>query len=129
MANVAAVIRTPDGETFAAVNVSNDVGGICAEAAALPRVLAESTSPPEIIVAARLGAVVTPCGCCRQLMSDRFPDMAVIPCMEGNLRKVPISTLLPHPGSSPRRAAPEPLGFGRRGARGPALWGRDRHAG
>lgn len=97
VANVAAVIRTADGETFAAVNVSNDVGGICAEAAALARVLAESTSPPEIIVAARLGGVVTPCGRCRQLMSDRFPDMAVIACMEGNLRKVPISTLLPHP--------------------------------
>lgn len=87
VANVAAVIRTADGETFAAVNVSNDVGGVCAEAAALARVLAEIYIAPEIMVAARLGAVVTPCGRCRQLISDRFPDMAVIVCMEGNLRR------------------------------------------
>ncbi len=52
------MIRTADGETFAAVNVSNDVGGVCAEAA------------------------------CRQLMSDRFPDMAVVATTERSIRPV-----------------------------------------
>ena len=37
VANVAAVVLTADGETFAGVNVGNDVGGICAEVAALAR--------------------------------------------------------------------------------------------
>ncbi len=97
VANVAAVVLTADGETFAGVNVGNDVGGICAEVAALARTLTESTSRPELVAAARLNGVVTPCGRCRQLMIDRFPELAAVVCVDGMLRKVPIAALLPFP--------------------------------
>ncbi len=83
VANVAAVVLTADGETFAGVNVGNDVGGICAEVAALARALAVSTSRPELVAATRLDGVVTPCGRCRQLMIDRFPDIAAVVCVDG----------------------------------------------
>jgi cytidine deaminase len=66
------VVLTADGETFAGVNVGNDVGGICAEVAGLARALAVSTSRPELVAATRLDGVVTPCGRCRQLMIDRL---------------------------------------------------------
>jgi cytidine deaminase len=62
VANVAAVVLTADGETFAGVNVGNDVGGICAEVAALACALAVFTSRPELVAATRLDGVVTPCG-------------------------------------------------------------------
>jgi len=97
VASVAAIIRTADGETFAAVDVRSDVGGACAEVAALGRALAESSSRPELVVAARVGGVVTPCGGCRQVLSDLFPDILAVAAVDGILVKLPMEALLPLP--------------------------------
>jgi len=79
---------------------------VCAEPIALGRALLEGDGTVEAVVAVRHPkpdetdremAVVSPCGACRELILDHWPDALVIVKDVGGLMKLPIRGLLPHP--------------------------------
>jgi len=96
---VGAALRTRSGKTFAAVHVEAYVSrlGVCAEAIAIGMAASAGDTEIEMIVAVRhTGQVVSPCGMCRELISDYAPDARVIvPGPQGE-KAVPIETLLPN---------------------------------
>ena len=92
---VGAALRTRSGKTFAAVHLEAYVGriAVCAEAVALGMAAAAGDTELEAIVAVRAnGTIVSPCGMCRELISDYAPDCVVI---LGEGEAVPVASLLP----------------------------------
>ena len=95
---IAAALRTRDGETYAAVNVDTRLRrmGVCAEIVAIGMAAAAGNTEIEAIVAVnRDGLVVSPCGACRETIADYAPDARVIVPGEAGPEEIPISTLLP----------------------------------
>ena len=94
-----AALRTKKGKEYSAVHLEANVGriGVCAEAIAIGMAAADGDSDIETIVAVdRLGHVISPCGMCRELISDYSPDAKVIvPTDQGEVI-VPILDLLPN---------------------------------
>lgn len=81
---------------FSAVHLEATVGriAVCAEAVALGMAAAAGDTDVAMIVAVnQAGAVVAPCGMCRELISDYAPDALVIV-----------------PGSHPDRPTVAPIG-------------------
>jgi cytidine deaminase len=79
--HVGAALRTKSGKIFSAVHLEAYVGrvAVCAEAIAIGMAAAEGDTEIEIIVAVdRQGKVVSPCGMCRELISDYAPSCRVI---------------------------------------------------
>ena len=104
--HVGAAIRTKTGKIFSAVHLEANVGrvAVCAEAIALGKAISEGESAFDTIVAVRRPAgatsdtaiaVVSPCGMCRELLSDYGPDLRVIFVEDGLIRKTTILALLP----------------------------------
>ncbi|MDJ0958748.1 MAG: cytidine deaminase [Arenicellales bacterium] len=93
-----AALRTKTGKEYSAVHLEANVGriAVCAEAIAIGMAAVDGDSDIEIIVAVdRLGNVISPCGMCRELISDYAPDAKVIvPSGQGEAI-VPIAELLP----------------------------------
>ncbi|EFL32274.1 cytidine deaminase [Streptomyces viridochromogenes DSM 40736] len=94
---VAAAARARDGRIVTAVNVYHFTGGPCAELALIGAVAAQGVYELDTIVAVgdRGRGVVPPCGRCRQVLLDYFPDVKVIVGTDGRPRTVPITELLP----------------------------------
>lgn len=103
--HIGAALRTKSGKIITAVHVEAYVGRItvCAEAIALGKAISEEKEF-ETIVGVRHPApdeenreirVVTPCGMCRELLSDYAPDVDVIIPYEGEIVKCKITELLP----------------------------------
>src|SRR5262249_25145539 len=96
---VGCALRTRSGRVFVAVHLEAYVGriAVCAEAVALGMGAAAGDTEVEAIVAVdRDGAVVSPCGMCRELISDYAPEARVIVPVPGGVEAVPISVLLPN---------------------------------
>jgi cytidine deaminase len=106
---IGAALRLKNGAIFTGVHLEAYVGrmAVCAEAIALGRAVTEATnSKIETIVAVRHPAmseetrdikIVTPCGMCREMISDYSPEaMVIIPAESGAGIKVPVGQLLPH---------------------------------
>ena len=104
--HIGCAIRTKTGEIMTAVNMEAYVRkvSICAEAIAIGRAVSDGEKEFETIVAVRHSApgelgdyikVVTPCGMCRELISDYCPDVDVIIPYESNIVKCNIKELLP----------------------------------
>jgi len=77
---VGAVLVTPDGQTFGGANVENASYGlaICAErSAAVSAVSAGCREFTDVYVAGPENVSVTPCGACRQFLSEFNPRMRV----------------------------------------------------
>ena len=95
-----AALRTKKGKEYSAVHLEANVGriAVCAEAIAIGMAAAEGDSDIETIVAVdRLGKVISPCGMCRELISDYSPDAKVIiPSRQDEVVIVPILDLLPN---------------------------------
>ncbi len=94
--HVGAALRTNAGAVFSAVHLEATVGriAVCAEAVALGMAAAAGDTDVAMIVAVnQAGAVVAPCGMCRELISDYAPDALVIV-----------------PGSHPDRPTVAPIG-------------------
>ena len=110
--HVGAALRTKTGKIFTAVHLEANVGrvAVCAEAIALGKAISEGESAFETIVAARSTgeeiAVVSPCGMCRELISDYGADTRVIFAERGELQKCVALDLLP--GKYTRVAAGAP---------------------
>lgn len=105
---VGAALRSRDGRIWTGVHLGATVGrlSICAEAIALGRAVMDGDGTIECAVAVRHPkpeetvrdiAVVSPCGACRENLSDYDPAVLVIINTPNGLRKVPINVLLPSP--------------------------------
>ena len=97
--HVGAAIRTRVGRIFAAVHLEATVGrvAVCAEACALGIAATEGDTEVECVVAVnRHGNIVTPCGMCRELISDYSPEARVIIPGQDGPTTVGIAQLLPN---------------------------------
>lgn len=105
---VGSALRLKDGRVYTGVHLEAYIGriAVCAEAVALGRAFTEAgNSQIDTIVAVRHPSpneesqeikVVSPCGMCRELISDYSSDaMVIIPDKDGKLSKVSIAALLP----------------------------------
>jgi cytidine deaminase len=95
---VGSALRTRSGRVFSAVNVGANVGrvAVCAEAIALGMACAAGDSDIDTVVAVnRNGEIVSPCGMCRELISDYAPQARVIIAEDPASRIVPVGDLLP----------------------------------
>ena len=99
-------LRTRSGRVHTGVHLDTYVGraSVCAEAIAVGKALAEGDGDIECIVSVRHPRpretnqeiqVVSPCGICRELLSDFARDCAVIIPANAGLARVPIAELLP----------------------------------
>jgi cytidine deaminase len=96
---VGAALRTRSGKIFSAVNVKANVGrvSICAEAVAIGMAAAAGDTDIERIVAVdQKGRVISPCGMCREMISDYAPQAEVIVSGDDGLEILKIAELLPH---------------------------------
>ena len=102
---VSAALRGRDGRIWTGVHLGATVGrlAICAEAVALGRAVLEGDGSIATAVALRHPkpeeslreiAIASPCGACREMITDYAPDAWVI--VPGGV-KLPIRTLLPVP--------------------------------
>ena len=96
---VGAALRTRSGRTFAAVHLEANVDriGVCAEAVSIGMAAAAGDTEIETIVAVRYsGEVISPCGMCRELISDYAPEARVIVPGRDGEQVVPVASLLPN---------------------------------
>ncbi|MFH8380339.1 cytidine deaminase family protein [Kitasatospora sp. NPDC018058] len=94
---VAAAGRNADGRIVTAVNVYHFTGGPCAELVLIGAAAGQGAYDLTTVVAvADQGrGVVPPCGRCRQVLLDYFPEAEVIVERDGQLRALPVPDLLP----------------------------------
>jgi cytidine deaminase len=102
----AAAARAGDGRVLTGVNVLHFTGGPCAELVVLGRAAAEGVDELIQIVAVgdRDRGILSPCGRCRQMLLDVFPNIRVVVRTGSSTQAVPIAELLPwanrrNPGS------------------------------
>jgi len=96
---IGAALRTRSGHIYCGVNLGTIVGraSVCAEAVALGMAAAAGDTDVDCIVAVNeAGDVVSPCGICREMLSDYAPDARVIVPAEPAPRVVPLAELLPN---------------------------------
>ena len=105
--HVAAALRTKSGRIFTGVNLETSVGrmSVCAESIAIGKAIMEEGEAFDLIVAVRHPkpggqeqeiSVVPPCGICREVLTDFYPDTFVIVPVDGTLKKFQVSDLLPY---------------------------------
>ncbi len=97
---VGAAIRTRDGQVFGGCNVENAAypQGTCAEAGAIAAMVAAGARDiAEVLVVAGGDMTVTPCGGCRQKLSEFSSDDTVIVMagLEGERERTTMAELLP----------------------------------
>ncbi|AKA48391.1 hypothetical protein IX51_04000 [uncultured archaeon] len=104
--SIGAALRTKDGKIFTSVHIEASVGriAVCAEAIAVAKALYDGSSQFDTIVAVKHPRpsnpdqsmkVVSPCGMCRELVSDYDRTAKVIYPDNGKLRKSDVLDLLP----------------------------------
>lgn len=94
---VAAAGRARDGRIVTAVNAYHFTGGPCAELVLVGAAAAQGVYELDTVVAVgdRDRGVVPPCGRCRQVLLDYFPDLKVIVGEGDRVRSVLVTDLLP----------------------------------
>jgi cytidine deaminase len=104
--SVGAALRTSDGKIYPAVHIDANVGriAVCAEAISVANALYNGSKKFDTIVAVQHPKkgddeqeikVVSPCGMCRELISDYDLNTKVIYMEGGRLKKSDILDLLP----------------------------------
>ena len=96
--HIAAALRTRSGRVFSGVHLEAYVGriAVCGEAVAIGAAATGGDTDIDTIVAVNeLGQIVSPCGMCRELISDYAKDARVIIERDGEPVIVPVSDLLP----------------------------------
>ena len=97
--HIGAALRTRSGAVFTGVHLEAYVGriAVCAEAIALgAAAIAGDTDIDTIVAVNELGEVASPCGMCRELISDYAPSAKVLIPNGTEPISVPVSELLPH---------------------------------
>ena len=109
---VGSAVRMRSGKVYSAVNLDTHVGrvAVCAEAAALGKAVSEGEDEIESIVAVlqmspedETPMVVSPCGMCREMISDYGPRSKVIVQTDSGVESLPIAELLPLKFRNPTR--------------------------
>ncbi len=104
--HVGAALKTKSGNIVSAVHIEAYIGRItvCAEAIAIGNAISNGEKYFDTIVAVRHPysdeknrelRVVSPCGMCRELISDYSPDCFVVLDIDGELQKTKIGELIP----------------------------------
>ncbi len=96
---IGAALRTRSGRVYRSVNLGTTVGraSVCAEAVALGMAAAAGETDVDCVVAVdEAGEVVSPCGICREMLSDYSPDASVIVPGTPTPRATPVGDLLPN---------------------------------
>lgn len=98
---VVAGVRSESGRMYFGVNCDG-IHGTCAEIVAYANAVLALDAKVDTIVAALIsgaseGRIIPPCGNCRQIITELAPTSSVIISVDGTLRKVPISEMLPYP--------------------------------
>jgi cytidine deaminase len=85
------------GEVFSGVNVGHFDGGPCAEITAISQAVSQGDKNLKLIVAVGNNdrGVISPCGKCRQILFDYFPNINVIVRRDEGLVEVCVKELLP----------------------------------
>lgn len=110
--SVGAALRTRDGEIFTGIHFEATVGriGICAEPFALANAVMAGKNQFDTIVAVlhprpEKGRddfeVASPCGMCREMITDYDAETKVIIYADGKLKKVHMADLLPYKFKDP----------------------------
>ncbi|MFR9676098.1 cytidine deaminase family protein [Streptomyces sp. TR06-5] len=94
---VAAAGRAGDGRIVTAVNAYHFTGGPCAELVLIGTAATQGIDDLTTLVAVgdRERGVVPPCGRCRQVLLDYFPELRVVVGKGDRVRTVRITDLLP----------------------------------
>jgi len=104
--HIGAALKTTSGKVYTAVHLDGSVGqcSICAESIALGKAIANGDPVPTIVAAVRHPRpqeedqtikVVSPCGRCREIISDFGPECMLIVPTEDGVKKVSVAELLP----------------------------------
>lgn len=104
--HIGAAIRGASGRIYLGLHLDTYVGrcSVCAEAVALGSALSAGETAIDAIVSVRHPRpreqhahpkVVSPCGICREMLTDFAPGSAVIMARNGDLVRVPVADLLP----------------------------------
>jgi cytidine deaminase len=105
--HIGAALRIKTGKIYTAVHLEANVGraAVCAEAIALGKAISEGENEFDTIVAVRHPnlsdekqeiKVVSPCGICRELISDYGADIKIIYSDNDEVKKCIVSDLLPY---------------------------------
>lgn len=97
--HIAAALRTSSGKIYSGVHIEVYVGRItvCGEAIAIGNAATAGDLDIDTIVAVdETGRIVSPCGMCREMIADYSPRANVIILVDGEIKKLNISKLLPY---------------------------------
>jgi cytidine deaminase len=100
---VGAAILTRSGKVFTGCNVENATYGatICAERSAIVKMVSSDERDPVLCVVATAGPEPgSPCGICRQVLSEFASDMRIVLVAPRARRETTLATLLPDAFSS-----------------------------
>lgn len=99
---VGAAILTKDGRIYHGTNIENASYGLCmcAERNALYGLYCDGLTQDDILmmaVVADTEGPVSPCGACRQVLSELFPSQApiILANLEGDIKRTTVKELLP----------------------------------
>jgi cytidine deaminase len=93
---VGAAVRSRTGRVYTGLCVDLACGlGFCAEQAAVADMLRHRESAVEAVVAVGAGAILAPCGRCRELLAQINPANLDCLVVLGEARVVPLRSLLP----------------------------------
>lgn len=104
--HIACAVRGASGRVYTGLHLDTYVGraSVCAEAVALGQAMAAGETGIRAIVSVRHPRpreqhqdckVVSPCGICREMLTDFAPGAIVILAREDGLARVPVEDLLP----------------------------------
>ncbi|HEX6120085.1 MAG TPA: cytidine deaminase [Dongiaceae bacterium] len=104
--HIASAVRGGSGKVYTGLHLDTYVGraSVCAEAVALGQAMAAGEQAIQAIVSVRHPRpreqhqdckVVSPCGICREMLTDFAPGAAVILLRDGTPVRVPVEELLP----------------------------------
>ena len=105
--SVGAALKTSGGQVFTSINFEATVGriAVCAEPIALANAIMAGQENFDTIVGVlhpnyEIGRhnyeIGSPCGMCREIVTDYDPETKVIITVDGKLKKVLMMDLLPH---------------------------------
>jgi cytidine deaminase len=104
--HIASAVRGASGRVYTGLHLDTYVGraSVCAEAVALGQAMAAGETGIQAIVSVRHPRpreqhqdckVVSPCGICREMLTDFAPGSVVIMVRDEGLARVPVEDLLP----------------------------------
>ena len=94
---VGAAVLTADNQIIAGVNIENAAypPRTCAERVALGNAISQGHIQFKAIAVFSPKGEISPCGVCRQFISEFGPDIQILFHWQGQLRQMPIRELLP----------------------------------